>query len=178
MLVRCAQAGDRAAFDVLAARYRALILAMTFLRTGSKDEAEDLTQEVFAKAWVNLPALKEPAAFVAWLRQIAANACRDWYRKAPWPESLSDLSESLSTNTPGPDDLAVAHDHQFRLRRALLTLPKKNQLALLLFVWGGYSYERIAELLEIPLTTVEGRIYRARQQPKHLISTESEGLVS
>jgi len=111
-LVRCAQAGDRAAFDVLADRYRALILATTFLRTSSKDEAEDLTQEVFAKAWVHLPVLKEPAAFIAWLRTIAANACRDWYRKAPWPESLTDLSEHIEISTPGPDELVVVHDNQ------------------------------------------------------------------
>jgi len=175
-LIRCAQAGDRAAFDVLANRYRALILAITFLRTGSKDEAEDLTQEILTKAWVNLAALKEPAAFIAWLRTIAANACLDWYRKAPWPESLTDLSEHMKISTPGPDELVVVHDNHSHLRRALLALPDKNRLALLLFVWGSYSYKQIAELLEIPLTTVEGRIYRARQQLERLLITQSEEL--
>ena len=172
-LIRCAQIGDHVAFDVLADRYRALILAITFLRTGSREEAEDLTQEVVAKAWLHLPGLKEPSAFVAWLKRIAANACRDWYRKAPWPESLTDLSKHIAVNMPGPDEIVVRNDRQFQLRQALLALPEKNRLTLLLFTWGGYSYERIAELLEIPLTTVEGRIYRARQQLKRLMMIDA-----
>lgn len=175
-LVRCAQAGDRAAFDVLADRYRALILAVTFLRTGSKDEAEDLTQEVFAKAWVHLPALKEPAAFVAWLRRIAANACRDWYRRGYWPASLVELTSEMPSEAPGPHEIVIRRAHQNALRQALLELPEKNRIALLLFTWGGYSYERIAVLLDIPITTVEGRIFRARQQLKQLLSSEVDRL--
>jgi RNA polymerase sigma-70 factor (ECF subfamily) len=105
-LVRRAQAGDRAAFEQLARRYRAAVLAVTFARTGHREEAEDLAQEVLIHAWEKLPALREPSRIAAWLRTMALNACRSWYRRSrPWPTSLDDAPDASAAPDPRPDPL-------------------------------------------------------------------------
>jgi len=165
--VRAAQAGDRAAFDALAARYRGLVVAMAFLRTGDRSDAEDLAQEVLTKAWQRLGELQEPAAFVGWLRVITQNACRDWQRKLariPPALELGDIADMPASLRWSPPDVALRQEERRRWRQALQALSEGNRLALALHLCGGYSYEEIASLLEVPVSTVEGRIYRAKQQ--------------
>ncbi|HOF88097.1 MAG TPA: RNA polymerase sigma factor, partial [Armatimonadota bacterium] len=116
-----AGAGDRAAFDRLTARYRGLLRAMAFLRTGDQEAAEDLVQEVLAKAWLKLPALARPAAFKRWLTRIMTNACADWHRRrGQWPAAL----EAVGDDVPAPPALAppavlLAREKSRRLRAAL-----------------------------------------------------------
>lgn len=172
LLVRQAQAGDMAAFDRLAGHYRASLLAHAFLRTGDMEAAEDLVQEVLTRAWQKLADLHEPAAFVPWLRVITANACRSWYRRArPWTASLDDEagSQPLTDRRPQPLDALLAREKQRALRQALVALPYANRVALLMHVWGEYSYQEIADFTDVPVTTVEGRIHRAKRQLRRLL---------
>jgi RNA polymerase sigma-70 factor (ECF subfamily) len=177
-LVRRARAGDRAAFDGLARHHRASLLAVAFLRTSDVEAAEDLVQEVLTRAWQKLPDLREPAAFVPWLRTILANACRSWYRRAR-PESMSLDAEAdhrrLADLRPQPLQALLAREQQRSLRQALVALPVANRVALLMHVWGDYSYEEIAVFTEVPVTTVEGRIHRARRQLRRLLRDEGGG---
>ena len=116
-LVRRAQAGERGAFDCLLARYRGLVQAMAFLRTSHRDEADDLAQEVWAKAWEKLPTLQEPDAFRGWVVQITMNACRNWYRRrVRWPESLDALAAArpLPDTAPGPAERLLEREHERR----------------------------------------------------------------
>ncbi|MCC6442707.1 MAG: hypothetical protein IT210_04510 [Armatimonadetes bacterium] len=78
-IIRKARSGDREAFDRLAAHYRS---AVAFMKTGSREEAEDLAQEILLRAWQSLPSLLEPTAFAGWLRAIATNACRSRLRRS------------------------------------------------------------------------------------------------
>lgn len=175
-LVLRAQAGERAAFDCLARRYRGMLRAAAFIRTGDNEAAEDLTQEVLARAWAQLPALRAVEAFSGWLQVIMRNACRNWYRQRPGcPLSLEELSAGtpLRDRTPGPLETLLAREHRQRWRRALLALPDENRLALVMHVWGKQSYEEIARQLAVPLPTVQGRIYRAKAQLRRLLDNEA-----
>lgn len=179
-LVRRAQAGDGDAFTELARRYRAALLAFAFSRTGDREEAQDLAQEILSAAWQKLPQLREPASFAAWLRSIARNACGQWCRRArPWPASLDEEPDALQVPdpAPGPAEVAIRKERQRAWRRALDALPEANRLALLMHVWGGYSYEEIAALVGVRLTTIEGRIYRAKEQLRRLLSADAGELV-
>lgn len=171
-LVRQAQAGDRAAFDRLAGHYRPLVRALAFVRTGDRAEAEDLVQDVLLNAWRKLPALHDPAKFLPWLKAIAANACHSWFRRAR-PASLSDPDHER-LHAPGlpPLDALLARERERELHRALVAIPEANRTALLMHVWGGYAYEEIAAVTGVRVTTVEGRIHRAKKQLRCLLRDE------
>lgn len=177
-LVRRARAGDRAAFDGLARHHRASLLAVAFLRTSDMEAAEDLVQEVLTRAWQKLPDLHDCAAFVPWLRTILANACRSWYRRArPGPVSLEAEADHrlLADRRPQPLQALLAREQQRSLRQALVALPVANRVALLMHVWGDYSYEEIAAFTGVPVTTVEGRIHRARRQLRRGLRDDGGG---
>lgn len=177
MVVR-SQAGDDEAFEALAARYRAAALAVTFLRTGNREEAEDLAQEVLLKARERLNSLKESEAFPGWLRAIALNACRTWYRKLKPADSLDAAGRRpLRDYSAGPLEVLLEKDRQKSWRKALLMLPGPNRCALLMHVWGGYSYQEIADFLDVPVSTVEGRIHRAKNQLRRLLQPGVDGLL-
>jgi RNA polymerase sigma-70 factor, ECF subfamily len=178
-LVRRAQAGEVTAFDALDRRYRAALFAIAFIRTGDRDEADDLAQEALAWAWREVYRLRDPAAFGGWLRRIAINACRDWYRRGrPWPNSLDDPACETTAIDPNPRPLEVLleRERQRELRAALATLPVENQRALLLHEWAGWPYARIAAFLDIPVTTVEGRIHRAKAQLRRVLSPNAANI--
>lgn len=168
-LVQCAREGDRAAFDALAAHYRPLLKSLAFVRTGDWAEAEDLAQEVLLRAWQGLPALADPAAFLPWLRAIAARACLSWFRRAR-PASLSDkVDAGPARPQQRPLEALLMRERERELRQALVTLPEANRTALMMHVWGGYSYEEIAGVTGVRVTTVEGRIHRAKRQLRRLL---------
>lgn len=178
-LVRRAQAGDREAFDRLAGRYRAALRAMAFLRTGDREAAQDLAQEALTRAWVALPTLREPGAFLAWLKRIAAHACLSWHRPAR-PGTLS-LDGEEHRQLPAdaalqPLPVLLARERQRALRQALASLPDANRIALLMHVWEGASYGEIAEFTGVAVTTVEGRLYRARKRLRQLLADDEECL--
>jgi RNA polymerase sigma factor (sigma-70 family) len=179
-LVRRAQRGDRAAFDQLARHYRASLLALAFFRTSNLEAAEDLVQEVLTRAWQKLPTLEEPASFAPWVRTIVANACRSWYRRSPaGTGSLDAESESrtVADRRQQPLEVVLAQERQRLLRRALAAIPEANRLALMMHVWGDYSYKEIARFTGVEVTTVEGRIHRAKRQLRHLLRDEGVGFL-
>ncbi len=178
-LVRRARAGDRAAFDRLAGRYRPALRSMAFLRTGDREAAQDLAQEALTRAWEALPMLREPGAFLPWLKRIAARACLNWHRPAR-SEMLSLDGEGLS-RLPAeaalqPLAVLLARERQRALRQALASLPDANRIALLMHVWEGASYEEIAAFTGVAVSTVEGRLYRARKQLRHLLPDDEDAL--
>lgn len=177
--MRRARAGDRAAFDRLAGRYRAALRATAFLRTGDREAAQDLAQEALTRAWEALPTLREPGAFLPWLKRIAAHACLSWHRPAR-PELLSLDGEGLA-RLPAeaalqPLAILLARERQRALRQALAALPDANRVALLMHVWEGASYEEIAAFTGVAVSTVEGRLYRARKQLRRLLPDDEDAL--
>ncbi len=179
-LVERARRGQSAAFAELARRYRAGILALAFSRTGNREEAEDLVQETLVAAWQKIGTLREPASFGPWLRAIARNACQSWFRRSrPWPQSLEQVPalQEVAGPDPAPLEVVLDKERQRAWQRALLELTEANRVALLMHVWDGSSYQEIADFLGVPLTTVEGRIYRAKQQLRRLLRSRAADLL-
>ena len=177
--MRRARAGDRAAFDRLAEQYRPALRAMAFLRTSDREAAQDLAQETLTRAWAALPTLREPGVFLPWLKRIAANACLSWHR----PARLEMLSLDTGEGPCLPADAALQplavllrRERQRALRQALAALPDANRVALLMHVWEGASYEEIAAFTGVAVSTVDGRLYRARKQLRRLLNDDEETL--
>ncbi len=171
-LIRRAQQGNRMAFDRLACRYRDELVGLAFGRLGNREAAEDLVQDVLARAWQKLLTLQDPFAFPAWLHTITVNACRMQLRRhVPASEPIED--EDIIDPGPDPLEAVLAGEQRAHWREALLGLAEENRHALVLHIWGHYPYEEIARRLGVPLTTVEGRIYRAKVQLRRALGVEA-----
>ena len=180
-LILRACAGDRTAFDQLVHHYRPVLLGLTFLRTRDLCEAEDLVQEILMRVWQKLPGLHIPALFLPWMKTIAANICNTWYRRRPAQSTSLDTAppcQVLADGGPNPLEIVLSGEKQRELHRALLLLPQANRLALLMHVWGNYSYAEIAAFTEVRVTTVEGRIYRGKRHMQRLLYDEGTAFLT
>jgi RNA polymerase sigma-70 factor (ECF subfamily) len=161
--VRRAQAGDRTAYSILVRRHQASLHRHLARMVGSSDEALELAQETFVRAWQALPRWEPGAQFRTWLFRIASNAALDVVRRRKTVEfiPLDDAFEAADT-AAGPERLAQAAQEVRRLEAALARLAPEHREVLLLREVEDMSYEEIGRVLAIAEGTVKSRIARAR----------------
>ncbi len=156
-------ARGHAEMDLLLQRCRPIVFAVVLDRVHNPELSEDLTQEALTAVAQALPGLREPRAFYAWLRQIAVNRCKMWWRR-PRPE-LEPLDEDWRRLVYEDAYAEAARRETWReLRRGLQDLPEASRLALLMHVCGNVSQAEIAEVLGTTPASVAVRIHRARQR--------------
>ena len=160
--------GDINAFGMLVNRYRGLVHGLTFHIVSNFQDAEDIAQEAFIKAYESLSTLKDKAKFGNWLRIITLNLCKMWLRKSslelPLPSEFDLVKEDISSS----DEL------QKSVFSALSALPSKNQVVIALFYLDDLSYKEIGDFLDLPVSTVQSRLQRARQQLKEEVLKMAE----
>ncbi len=170
-LVRAVRAGDREAFGSLVERHRSSIYALCYRMTGNLPDAEDLAHEAFVEAYLKLDQLRDPTKFRAWLRQVALNLCRMWFRRTRprADDGLKSASEAEPPSEPEDRDLA-------RMSFGLSRLSPAHRVALVLHYLEGLSYEDVAKFLDVPIGTVMSRLHRARRELRSEIEEiDSEG---
>ena len=177
-LVKKAKAGDSAAFGLLVLRYQRDIYELAFHYLRNSADAEDLSQETFIEAYSNLHNLQEPAKFARWLRSIAKHLSISWLRRRHKIVSYEEVmyegmyevqiteAFSMSRHALTPDELLERKELRQNIMAAIESLPEKNRLAISLHYLDGMSYKEIANLLKVSITTIEGRLYRARKKLK------------
>ena len=154
--------GDAGAFRELVAATSERLYRLAFHLMRDRDEAEDVVQETFIRAWQRRSDLRDPSAVMPWLSRIARNAARDrlrWWRRRP--ERARAEAESAAPAAPA-DQALIGEERAAEVRRALDVLSEKHRVILLLREVEDMSYEQIAELLDLPVGTVESRLHRAR----------------
>jgi RNA polymerase sigma-70 factor (ECF subfamily) len=163
-LVRRARAGDRPAFSLLVDRYQAPVYRVVRGILADPAECEDVTQEVFLKAFANLSRFRGDARFFTWLYRIAVNeAFRARSRRTlPVTDALPE-AEAPPREEIDPD--APSHA---ALQRLLGRLSDEHRAIVTLRDLEGLSYQEVAEALEIPIGTVESRLFRARRELREL----------
>jgi RNA polymerase sigma-70 factor (ECF subfamily) len=165
-LVASSLAGDRSAFDLLVLRWDRKIQGAIYRLIGSEEEARDLCQEAFLKAYRGLGAFKGEARFSSWLYQIALNLCRDRMRRRRGRTLVS--LDALEADGQAPVlreeatalDLVETRDLQRRVKAAVLDLGEEQREVIVLKEYEGLTFQEIAEVLDLPVSTVKTRLYR------------------
>src|SRR4029450_11984057 len=181
-LVQAFQRGDTAVFDILVQRWDRKIQGAIYRFVGASEDARDLCQEAFLRAYRGLRTFKKDARFSSWLYQIALNVCRDRLRRRRGRTlvSLDELDESgqEAAVLPGPSplELAEARDISDRVARAVASLPDEQREVIVLKEYQGLTFAEIADVLGVPLSTVKTRLYRGLVQLRQRL--EHEGIRS
>jgi RNA polymerase sigma-70 factor (ECF subfamily) len=171
-LVKRAIAGDQKAFKALARRYKNAVALIVFKLIRDRSQVEDLTQEVFIKAFQHLKDFDYEHQFASWLFKIANNHCIDYIRKKKLRiYSIDDqiktedgeMEYEIPDSTYEPD-LNMLREQKLRLiRQAIDSLPAKYRKVLILRHQEELSYEEIAKETELPVNTIKVQLFRARE---------------
>ncbi|HVK04518.1 MAG TPA: sigma-70 family RNA polymerase sigma factor [Armatimonadaceae bacterium] len=183
-LVDRSRRGDLEAFDQLVRLYEKNVYSTAYRLSGSYDDASDIAQEAFVRAWNNLKSFRGDSAFSTWLYRIVTNVfLDDRKRKRARPhrslEEVMTLEESTVTRqfedpTPGPQDVAEGDERRKILEMAIKTLPEEQRVMVVLYHTQGLSYEEIAEITKCPMGTVKSRLNRARLALRDRLSPAAE----
>ncbi len=170
-LVKRVQKGDKGAFDLLVLKYEHKIVNLVMRYVRDPELALDISQEAFIKAYKAIPGFRGDSAFYTWLYRIAVNTAKNYLaaqRRRPMdieldlqdPEQYGLHARLKETDTP--ESLALSHELQETLERAIEALPEDLRTAIILRELEGMSYEEIAQTMDCPVGTVRSRIFRAR----------------
>jgi RNA polymerase sigma-70 factor, ECF subfamily len=159
--------GDTESFNELILRWERPIYALAYRTIGREEDARDLCQETFLRAFRALPGFRGQAKFSSWLYRIALNLCRDWMRKerrAPLvqvPEG-ADPVELAAAAEPSEsiEDLVSRRDLSRVVARVMAQLPEDQRTAIVLKEYHGLTFQEIADLMGCPLSTVKTRLYQ------------------
>ena len=159
--------GDADSFNELILRWERPIYALAYRTIGREEDARDVCQETFLRAFRALPGFRGQAKFSSWLYRIALNLCRDWIRRerrAPivQPPEDVDVMELAAASEPSEsiEDLVARKDLSRAVERAMALLPDEQRTAIVLKEYHGLTFQEIAELLGCPLSTVKTRLYQ------------------
>jgi RNA polymerase sigma-70 factor (ECF subfamily) len=170
--------GETRMFGELVRRYQDPVFGMALRFVGSRVEAEDVAQEVFLRVHRGIDGFKGDAKFSTWLYRITYNLCADWLRKNRKPGRAPAAMEAEDVLADARVDLeggVLAEEERDRVRRALAGLDEIYRTAVVLLYYQKLSYEQIAEVLGVPVKTVETRLYRARRILRESLETPGRG---
>jgi RNA polymerase sigma-70 factor, ECF subfamily len=159
--------GDANSFNELIKRWERPIYALAYRQIGREEDARDVCQETFLRAYRALNGFRGQAKFSSWLYRIALNLCRDWLRRERRTPVVTvsedvDLIELASKLEPSEsvEDRVARHDLSRAVERAMAVLPEEQRTAILLKEYHGLTFQEIADLVGCPLSTVKTRLYQ------------------
>ena len=166
-LVTRSRGGDADSFNQLILRWERPIYALAYRVIGREEDARDVAQETFLRAFRALSGFKGQAKFSSWLYRITLNLCRDWIRKerrtpvSQAPEGI-DIIELAGEATPNETiEQRVGRSQLSRaVSRAMASLPEEQRTAIILKEYHGLTFQEIADMLDCPLSTVKTRLYQ------------------
>jgi len=183
-LVQLAVKGDEKAYAELLDRYKDAIYYMLLKMVNNKNDAEDLTIEAFGKAFKNIEQYTPNYAFSTWLFKIATNNCIDFIRKKKaniisidnGEDSNEMASPSLQSNTLDPEADMIKNQKVTLMRSVVHKLKPRYRNLIELRYFKEYSYEEIANELNLPLGTVKAQLFRARELLFNILKNKDQHL--
>ena len=166
-LVARSRSGDVDSFNQLIVRWERPIYALAYRVLGREEDARDVCQDTFLRAYRALPGFKGQAKFSSWLYRIALNLCRDLIRRqrrAPVSQMPEDVDPHELAADGGPvesiEDLVARRELSAVVREAMAHLPEEQRTAIILKEYHGMTFQEIADLQGCPLSTVKTRLYQ------------------
>lgn len=172
VLVEKTKLGERTAFAELVVLYKDKIFNYLYRLTGSREDAEDLAQETFLRAYAKIDTFDTTMRFSPWIYRIAQNAAVDLMRKRKPMVYLDEPASSdgegnvswqVASDCPGPDEQVSFSSLKAEIEESIMLLPLTYRSVLLLRYTQEMSYEDMARALDLPVTTVKTRLHRARE---------------
>jgi RNA polymerase sigma-70 factor (ECF subfamily) len=173
-LIDLSRKGDKEAYRRLVEAYQDRLFGLVFSLVPNREQSEDLTQEIFVKAYFALASFEGQSAFYTWIYRIASNHCLDHLRKRR-PQQISidrpiendsEITFEDTLEAPASDNPEAPIQSSMEAAALLNALDPEQKLILSLRELEGYSYEDLAEMLKCPLNTVKSRLNRAREALK------------
>ncbi len=166
-LVTRSVGGDKESFNQLVVRWERPIYALAYRVLGREEDARDVCQDTFLRAYRALPGFKGEAKFSSWLYRIALNLCRDWIRRqrrAPVMQMPEDADPVEMVGERGPaesiETLVARRELGAVVEVAMAKLPEEQRTAIILKEYHGMTFQEIADLQGCPLSTVKTRLYQ------------------
>src|SRR5262245_25670651 len=158
--------GDSDSFNELVLRWERPIYSLAYRTIGREEDARDVCQETFLRAFRALPAFRGQAKFSSWLYRIALNLCRDWMRRqrrtptVPAPSDVDLMELAGPAKSASIEEVVVRNDLARAVERAMASLPDEQRTAIVLKEYHGLTFQEIADLVGCPLSTVKTRLYQ------------------
>ena len=166
MLVKSCLQGDMGSFGELVRRYQKQVYSLAYRLTNDAEEAMDLSQEVFLKIYQVLERYDDTRPFFPWMYKVASNVCYSLLRKRPQEsvplEKVIEFTPLIPKIESQPEDYYESREIQQLVQRAIAELPEKYRVPLVLRFLEDLTYQQIAEVMELPVSTIETRLYRGK----------------
>lgn len=171
-LIDACRAGRSGAFDIIVERHRRSVYHLCYRFVGNHEDASDLSQDVFLKAYRGLGNFRGGSSFATWLYRIGVNACLNRVSvKKPIVEEL-DARQLVDTRSESPSERVLREERGARVREAITRLPAKQRATLILRMYRELSHEEIAELLGSSVGAVKANFFHALGNLKKLLGDE------
>lgn len=170
VIIRRCLEGDGNAFSLLVEKYQNAVYGLCYHLVGNFTDAQDLTQESFIRAYLDLSQIRTPSKFAGWLYRVTANVCKMWLRNRKEAdnlplETLMQVREELA-DTRSLEEHAEVEDMRISIRDAISSLSEKNRLVITLYYIDGLSYDEIGDFIGLSESTIKSRLHRGRKQLK------------
>lgn len=181
-LVERIKAGDIDAFEELFNRYQKRIYNLIYRMVDNEQDANDLTQEVFIRVYNSINTIRTDASFAAWIRTVAINITRDFFRKkkrtvktdsydAAINMDNGDIERQIEDISPNPHNILESKETSKIVEKAISSLSQQHKEVIILHHIDGQDVENIAAALNLPVGTVKSRLARARDNLKRKLSS-------
>ncbi len=177
ILVKQLKTGSQEAWKMIVDNYSKKVYNIALNFVGNRDEAADITQDIFLKLYNNIEKFNhEEGNLTSWLLTLSRNYCIDYWRKNKYHRKNLELDDTLAVEAPAsiktPEDKAVNENESAYLRKKLMLLPPDLRTLIIMRDIEDYTYEEISEHLDIPLGTTKSRINRARTRLARILLEE------
>jgi len=156
-------------YEEIIKRYKNGVYSLCMRMLRNSEDAKDLAQEAFIKAYQNLGKYNAEYKFSTWLFKVTSNLCVDYLRKIKTQTLPYDDKISMPHDTASAEDIFLHNNNRRQIEKAIQELPEDYRILILLYHKEGLSYEQMCDMLKLPMSKVKNRLHRARNKLKETL---------